>query len=214
MGIPKARVFPEPVLDLARTSIPAMASGITSSWTGKGSWISLRDRARMTGALAPSSANVVNLYSFTIGRFRRTDPVLKEERKRSLTGTARCRSLNMSLSGSESGNRGSVDDLAVPDRLLEGHPDRLELGDVDADLGLWLATEEHRDHDPIRSLADLDPVEAEAFPVAPVERHLDRSGVEHRRAVPRLRPDVHQVRLGLQDPWSGRRRRSRSGGRG
>src|SRR5919106_1460881 len=181
MGIPKARVFPEPVLDLARTSIPAMASGITSSWTGKGSWISLRARARITGALAPSSANVVNLDSFTIGRFRRT---------------------------------GSVDDLAVPDRLLEGHPDRLELGDVDADLSRRLATDEHRDHDPIRSLADLDPVEAEAFSVAPVERHLDRSGVEHRRGVPRLRPDVHQVRLGLEDPRSGRRRRSRSGGRG
>src|SRR6266550_1706618 len=55
IGTANARVLPEPVGDLARTSRPASASGRTSSWIRNGWWIERAASASTTGRDAPSS---------------------------------------------------------------------------------------------------------------------------------------------------------------
>src|SRR6266545_2684212 len=63
-GMANARVLPEPVCDFARTSRPAMASGTTSDWMGKGAvmprWLS----ARTTAGDAPRSMKVGAVVMF------------------------------------------------------------------------------------------------------------------------------------------------------
>src|SRR5690348_14703574 len=56
--MPKARVLPDPVGDLARTSRPASASGTTMVWMGKGDSMPRAASAAVTGADAPRPANV------------------------------------------------------------------------------------------------------------------------------------------------------------
>ena len=58
-GRPKARVLPEPVLAFPHTSRPARASGMVSSWTGKGAVIPRSDRTPTISSASPRSANVM-----------------------------------------------------------------------------------------------------------------------------------------------------------
>ena len=58
IGRPKASVLPDPVGARAATSRPAMMSGITDSWTGKGASIPDDRTTARIGSGRPRSANV------------------------------------------------------------------------------------------------------------------------------------------------------------
>ncbi len=58
-GSPKASVLPEPVLALPHTSRPAMASGMVSSWMGKGCSMPSAARTSTRSSGTPRSAKVV-----------------------------------------------------------------------------------------------------------------------------------------------------------
>ena len=54
----KPRVFPEPVLDFASVSRPAVASSITMAWMGNGAKMPRASSASTTGSETPSSRKV------------------------------------------------------------------------------------------------------------------------------------------------------------
>ena len=58
MGMPKARVLPEPVSALPHTSRPARASGSVAAWMGKGSVIPARASTCTRSGATPSIAKV------------------------------------------------------------------------------------------------------------------------------------------------------------
>ncbi len=57
-GIPKAAVFPDPVLDFPIISFPELISGIDFSWISVGSVIPNSERARTMFEFTPNSLNV------------------------------------------------------------------------------------------------------------------------------------------------------------
>ena len=88
-----ASVLPEPVGDLARTSFPAKASGMTSDWIENGVWIDRRARAATAGSDTPRSENdsFDMWFSFSSVRDSPASKPPKKKREAHLTGSAGCR---------------------------------------------------------------------------------------------------------------------------
>src|SRR2546426_5548917 len=97
IGMPKARVLPDPVGAFARTSCPAMPSGTTIAWTAGGVTMFRRASTPITDAATPSWGKDVCCIGFVLlaafrghgqsGRDHHPRPPGKEEpEERTLTG--------------------------------------------------------------------------------------------------------------------------------
>ena len=97
MGTAKASVLPEPVGDLASTSRPARAEGMTRAWIWKGLTMSRALSALTTSALAPSAAKDCSCIRFFDSWFvgSRPDlpssPFLGESKEARSHGATSCR---------------------------------------------------------------------------------------------------------------------------
>ena len=93
IGTANASVLPDPVGDLARTSFPARASGMTSDWIENGVWIDRRARAATVGSDTPRSENdsFDMWFSFSSVRDSPASKPPKKKREAHLTGSAGCR---------------------------------------------------------------------------------------------------------------------------
>ena len=99
IGTAKASVLPEPVGDLASTSRPARAEGMTRAWIWKGLMMSRALSALTTSALAPSAAKDCSCIRFFDSWFvgSRPDlpssPFLGESKEARSHGATSCRPL-------------------------------------------------------------------------------------------------------------------------
>src|SRR5207237_2693665 len=92
-GTPKASVLPEPVGDLASTSVPASASGKTRVWILKGARKPAASRASATSTLTPSARkDCCDIVFDSLGSGSRSDDSKhpKEEREAQSQQTNPC----------------------------------------------------------------------------------------------------------------------------